>query len=86
MRLASAGKVEVQLAATPSEDAAQAEWRQLQEKLPAVLSGREPTTTKVEKDGKVFWRLRTGGFADAAEAGAFCERVRTGGASCVVMQ
>lgn len=84
--IAPAGSLQVQLAAAPSEDAAQAEWAHLQERMPAVLGGHQPIVVKAEKDGKLFWRLRTGGFADANDAQAFCARVREGGASCVVAQ
>jgi hypothetical protein len=80
------GTFEVKLAATASEGSAQAEWHTLPQKMPAILTGHQPTTTRVERDGKVFWRLRTSGFADAAEAGEFCARIRAGGANCIVMR
>jgi Flp pilus assembly protein TadD len=80
------GNVQVQLAAAASEDTAHAQWRRLQEQMPEVLGGRQPIIAKVERGGRVFWRLRAGGFADAGQATAFCERVRAGGTSCVMVQ
>ena len=38
----------------------------------------------VDRDGQVVWRLRTGGFADQAQANAFCDRVKAKGANCAV--
>jgi cell division septation protein DedD len=77
------GAAEVQLAAMPSEEAAQAEWRRLQEQMPEILGGHQPLVTKVERDGKAFWRLRTGGFADSSEVTAFCAHIRAAGTACV---
>ena len=74
----------VQLTAAVSENAAQAEWQRLQQHVPEIMRGREPTIIKVERDGRAFWRLRTGGFADASEATAFCERIHTAGGNCVI--
>jgi hypothetical protein len=78
------GTMLVQLTAAVSESAAQAEWRRLQQHAPDVMSGREPSIIKVERDGHTFWRLRTGGFADAGQANAFCERVHTAGGNCAI--
>jgi SPOR domain/Tetratricopeptide repeat len=83
---ATARTVEVQLAAAPSESAAQAEWQRLQKQMPQLLSDRQPIVAKVELNGQVFWRLRTGGFADASAAAAFCDHVRNAGVACVAEQ
>ena len=77
--------IQVQLAAAPSEDAAQAEWARLQERMPTVLTGHQPLVIRAERDGHTVWRLRTAGFASGADAESFCKRVRDGGAACVVM-
>jgi tetratricopeptide (TPR) repeat protein len=78
-------EIQVQLVASPSEDAAQAEWQRLQERMPGVLGAHRPVIIRAEHDGHPIWRLRTAGFANAAEAESFCQGVRAGGAACVVM-
>lgn len=82
----SAGAFLVQLAAAVSESAAHAEWQRLQQHAPDVMTGREPTIIRVERDGHIFWRLRTGGFSDAGQANAFCERVHSAGGACVLVR
>ncbi len=79
-----AGKVEVQLAAMTTRDGATAEWARLAKKMPELLGGRHPAIVQTEQDGKTFYRLRTGGFADAQAAAAFCSRVREKGGACAV--
>lgn len=74
----------VQLAAVGSEQAAQAEWQRLSKRMPDLLGGRKPTVQRVDRDGRTLWRVRTGGFADLAEATSFCARVRAKGASCSI--
>jgi hypothetical protein len=74
----------VQLAALGSEAAAHTEWQLLTKKLPDLLNGHQPTYSHTEHDGHTFWRLRTSGFADVAQARTFCEHVRAKGAGCSV--
>ena len=80
------GAAVVQLGAVPSEKAAQQAWRRLAQKMPDQFSGHEPIIAKAERDGRVFWRLRTGGFTDMADAVSFCDRVRQGGSDCIAMR
>ena len=48
-------------------------------------AGRQAAAvSKIEHDGHTFWRLRTGGFSDTAQATLFCMRVRAKGAACSV--
>jgi cell division septation protein DedD len=79
---ARVGKAAVQLAALQSETAARSEWESLRRRLPDLLGARQPSFPKTERDGRVFWRVRTGGFADMAEARGFCEKLRARGAAC----
>jgi cell division septation protein DedD len=74
----------VQLAAMASEEAARAEWQRLEHKMPGLLGGRKPEVSRIEHDGKTFWRLRTSGFASAADATSFCDKLKAKGAGCAV--
>jgi hypothetical protein len=74
----------VQLAALPTQGAAETEWKRLSARIPALLNGRKPEFMKVERDGKVLWRLRLAGFDDIADATGFCEKLRAKGAGCAI--
>lgn len=78
------GKAMVQLAALETEAAGRAEWARLSQKLPDLLGRRSPLLQQAERDGKPVWRVRTGGFADTAEATSFCARLRAKGAACTL--
>ncbi len=81
---AGAGGPMVQLAALDSEAAAQAEWARLAHRAPSLFARRDPAIVPVSRDGKRFFRLRTAGFASAAEAAAFCGRLHGAGIACTV--
>lgn len=83
---APAGGALVQLAAVRSEDAAKSEWERLSKRLPDLLGARHPAFSKVERDGRTLWRVRTGGFVDVPQATSFCEKVRAKGAACSVAE
>ncbi len=74
----------VQIAAVDSESGAATEWARLAKKMPDLLGDRRPVVQRVEQAGKAIWRVRTGGFADVAEATQFCQRVRAKGAGCSI--
>jgi hypothetical protein len=74
----------VQLAALSSEEAAHGEWQSLTKRLPDLLGGRQPSYSRTEHDGHTFWRVRTSGFSDAAQARGFCEKVKAKGLGCSV--
>ncbi|MBV9785547.1 MAG: SPOR domain-containing protein [Acidisphaera sp.] len=74
----------VQLGALDSETAARQEWDRLSRRMPDLLAGRHPSVIRADLGGRTLWRLRMGGFADVAQAAAFCERVRAKGAGCAV--
>jgi hypothetical protein len=83
-RPAAAGKMQVQIASVSSEAVAQAEWKRLSGRLGGLLADRQPTVVRTEVNGKIFYRLRTGGFNDVADATAFCEKVRAKGTACAL--
>jgi SPOR domain len=74
----------VQLAALTTEQAARDEWQRMTKHMPDLLNGRQPSFSRVERDGHTFWRLRTAGFSDVAQAKTFCEHVRAKGGGCSV--
>jgi hypothetical protein len=83
-RPAAHGRTQVQLAALQSEAAAMNEWHRLERRMPGLLDGKQPTVMKVQHDGRVFYRLRTGGFSGSGEAGKFCSEVKAKGGGCTV--
>ena len=78
------GGVMVQLAALETEAAGKAEWARLSHKLPELLGRHTPALLQGERDGKPVWRVRTGGFADTADATRFCADLRAKGAACTL--
>ncbi|WP_158930562.1 SPOR domain-containing protein [Acidisphaera sp. S103] len=74
----------VQLAALSSEEAARNEWKELAKRFPGLMNGKQPIFSHAERDGHTFWRLRTSGFADVAQARTFCDQVRQKGGGCSV--
>lgn len=80
----AAGAVMVQLAAVDSEAVAQTEWQRLIRRMPDLLSDRRPVYQKIERDGRTIVRIRTGGFADIAEATEFCGKLKAKGGNCAI--
>lgn len=78
------GHTEVQLAALDSESAANSAWESIGRRSPGLLEGHAPRVAKVQLAGKTYWRLRTGGFADTAEATQFCAKLRAKGEGCAI--
>ena len=76
--------VAVQFAATTSEQAAYAFWQDLVHRFPQVLAAREPTVIRYERGDTVFWRVRTEGFGNVAQAQGLCARIKAGGQACFV--
>lgn len=78
------GKYKVQLGAYGSEKEAVAAFSRMQKKF-SILSGRDPIVVRADLGAKgVFYRLRVGGFADAAEAKKFCGGLK--GQACIPAQ
>jgi hypothetical protein len=82
------GRVQVQLGALVSDEAARAEWDRLARRAPELFQGRSPTIARLDRgtDQAPLFRLRTGGIADPEQAAQFCEQVRSRGGACVVVR
>ncbi len=81
------GAVQVQLAGpVNSKDDALVKWGRLSRALPSELGSRQPIYAEVTEHGRTEWRVRAGGFADADEANALCQRVKAIGTSCTLVQ
>jgi hypothetical protein len=81
------GTVRVQLGALSSEEAARTEWDRLARRHADLLGAFRPQVVRFEREGQApLFRLRTGGFADAASAGAFCEQARARSVPCTVIR
>jgi hypothetical protein len=78
------GSLQVQLTAASSEEAARTEWARLKKLAPDQLAGKQPQISKVERNGKVYYRLRTTGFSDSARAASFCNDLKSKHAACSV--
>jgi len=80
------GRAQVQLGALPSEAAARGEWERLQKRAPEFLGNRRVSLVPFDREGQTtLYRIRTGGFADAATARAFCEEMRGRSIPCMVI-
>jgi hypothetical protein len=76
--------VTVLLSTSKSEADAQGDWDKLAKKLPDLLRDHRALFQKTDEHGPTPWRLRTGGFSDAAQAKAFCDKVKAKGGQCTV--
>jgi cell division septation protein DedD len=84
---AESGGYVVQLAALQSEADAQAEFRRLQTKYSAVLSGRQPLIRRKDQgDRGVFFATQVGPFGARSEAEQLCEQLKSAGAKCFIQR
>jgi SPOR domain len=81
-----AGGFVVQLSAARSEADAQASFRTLQGKYPA-LSGREPLVRRKDLGERgIFFATQVGPFGAKGEADQLCETLKSAGAACFVQK
>ena len=78
------GGLQVQLAALGTEAAATAEWQRLSKLMPDLFASRHPDVQRADRDGKTYFRLRTGGFTNVAQATSFCTQIKAKGAGCSI--
>jgi hypothetical protein len=78
--------ITVQLSSSKSEAQAQVVWEQLARRMPELFSQHRALFQKSNEPGTAPWRLRTGGFADPAQAKTFCDKVRAKGGQCALIE
>jgi cell division septation protein DedD len=75
----------VQVASQKNEADAQAAYRALQGKYPAVLGSRSSFVKRADLGEKgVFYRAMIGPFASKDEATQFCGSLKTAGGQCLI--
>jgi Flp pilus assembly protein TadD len=80
----AAGAYMVQLAALNSQADAERQWSKISGAMPALFGGRQPDIQTATVQGRVYYRLRTGGFATKADAAKFCGEVSASGSTCTL--
>jgi hypothetical protein len=81
------GSYVVQVSSQKSEADAQASFRSLQGKFPAVLGSRSPLIKRADLGEKgVYYRAMVGPFGSPDEASQFCGNLKTAGGQCVVQR
>lgn len=84
---AAGGGYLVQVSSQRNEADAQASYRALQGKFPAVLGSRPPMIKRADLGDKgTYYRAMVGPFGSPDEASAFCGNLKTAGGQCVVQR
>jgi hypothetical protein len=82
-----AGGYVVQVSSQRTESGAQASYRALQAKYPAVLGSRRPTIKRADLGEKgIFFRTQVGPFAGAKQADEMCNSLKAAGGQCIVQR
>ena len=77
----------VQISSQRSEADAQASFRALQGKFPAVLGSHDPLIKRADLGEKgVYYRAMVGPFGTSEEAAQFCGNLKSAGGQCVVQR
>jgi hypothetical protein len=81
------GNYLVQVSSQRNEADAQASYRALQGKFPAVLGSRSPLIKRADLGDKgVYYRAMVGPFGSPEEASQFCGSLKTAGGQCVIQR
>jgi cell division septation protein DedD len=84
---ASGGGYLVQVSSQKNEADAQASYRALQSKFPAVLGSHAPVIKRADLGDKgVYYRAMVGPFGTPEEASQFCGSLKSAGGQCVVQR
>jgi len=85
--VSDAGRVTVQLAAFRTRANAERGWQRLRAAHPDQLGDRALIMREIDLgDRGIYYRVRTGPFADVAAAKAFCSLLRTRAQDCLVIR
>jgi cell division protein FtsN len=77
----------VQVSSQRNEADAQASYRALQGKFPAVLGSHAPVIKRADLGDKgVYYRALVGPFGSSDEASQFCGNLKSAGGQCVVQR
>ena len=77
----------VQLASAPSAESAQLEWVRLQKAFPDLLGDRLLVVQKADlSEARQAYRVRTGPFAERADAQALCSSFQSRSQDCLVVK
>jgi hypothetical protein len=77
----------VQVSSQRSEADAQASFRALQGKFPAVLGAHSPSIKRADLGEKgIYYRAMVGPFGSSEEASQFCGNLKSAGGQCVVQR
>ena len=83
----SSGGYLVQVSSQRSEADAQASYRALQGKFPAVLGSHAPVIKRADLGEKgIYYRAMVGPFGSSDEASQFCGSLKSAGGQCVVQR
>jgi SPOR domain len=83
----AAGSYLVQVSSQRNEADAQASYRALQGKFPAVLGSHSPVIKRADLGDKgVYYRAMVGPFGSSDEASQFCGSLKSAGGQCVVQR
>lgn len=79
----TSGSFAVQLASRPTEDDARRASTQLRSRFGSALGGKAPSVVSGTANGQTVYRVRVGGYSQAAATEA-CNKVKAAGGSCFV--
>jgi hypothetical protein len=84
---AASGGYMVQVSSQRSEADAQASFKALQGKFPAVLGAHSPSIKRADLGEKgIYYRAMVGPFGSSEEASQFCGNLKSAGGQCVVQR
>lgn len=76
------GRYQVQLGALDSQARAERAWLEFRAKASNIIGSHTPRYQQITHNGKIFVRLRIGGFSDVTSARLFCARLHAQSLAC----